>query len=148
MGLKAEGMAALFLRLLNIRLSSGSRPHHWRRPGSFETQWLLPCAGDTQALAPATAEQAADASAPQPGLEGAAEEEEDERMAEDAQEEPLPSAGEEALDQNQVPMSSLLIVPNHEIAGSPSTCMHCLLSQSSVTTPCRSQCACSCCNHQ
>ena len=53
-------------------------------------------------MAPATAEQAADASAPQPGLEGAAEEDEDELMAEDPQEEPVLSADDEALGKEQV----------------------------------------------
>ncbi len=43
--------------------------------------------GDTQALAPATEEQAAEAAAPETGAEGAAE---DDVMAEDAYEEPLP----------------------------------------------------------
>ena len=85
--------------------------HHWRHPVGFETQWLLPCAGDTQALAPATAEQAADASAPKPGLEGAAEEEEDEPMAEDAQEEPLLAADDEASGKDQVPIPSLPMLP-------------------------------------
>ena len=80
-------------------------------PVALEIQWLSPCTGDTQALAPATAEQAAEASAPQPGSEGAAEEGEDELMAENAQEEPLLATDDEALGKDQVPIPSLPMLP-------------------------------------
>ena len=69
----------------------------------------------------ATAEQAANASAPQPGLEGAAAEEEDELMAEDAQEEPLLSANNEEPGKGQVPISSLPVLPHHGDRGSTRT---------------------------
>lgn len=66
--------------------------------------------GDTQALAPATEEQAAKATAPQAGGEGAGE---DEPMAEDAQEEAPPPAHEEALSEDQVPIASSVRIDRH-----------------------------------